>query len=224
MTKISHIAVVILLVSCNNNNKLNQSATTDTTTTILNKDSSSTSIHETNNIDSVRNQSDTGNTNKLIIPGERIGKAVLNSDAENLEQLFGKPEMSDAAMGKAWLTWYSKKKDEHNNKTRLDIYTTYKDTSMRDKTVQQVRTSSSYFVTESGIHVYSSLEDIKNAFPEIQRVQQNGDNAKKSIMYDDLANGIAFQIVAADDQNICKAILIHNKGKKVNDIYIPSPF
>jgi hypothetical protein len=43
-------------------------------------------------------------------------------DATNLETEFGKPDMSDAAMGKAWLTWYGKK-DEHNNKTELNIYT-----------------------------------------------------------------------------------------------------
>jgi len=225
MKKVSYIAIVILLAACNNNNKLNQSTITDTTTAVLNKDSNSIgSKGETNNTDSARSHPDISNPNKLIIPGERIGRAVLNSDADSLARLFGKPDMSDAAMGKAWLTWYSKNRDEHNNKTRLDIFTTYKDTSMREKTVQQVRTTSSYFITKNGIHVYSSLEDIKSAFSKIHQVQQNGNDTRKFMMYDDVDNGIAFQIVTANNQSICKAILIHSKGKKVNDIYIPSPF
>lgn len=225
MKKISYIAVIVLITACSNDNKLNQKAATDTATKILNKDGSNiTSRSDAHTVDSAQKQLDTSNINKMIIPGERIGKAVLNSDADNLGQLFGKPDMSDVAMGKAWLTWYSKNMDEHNNKTRLDIYTTYKDTGMREKTVQQVRTTSSYFITENGIHVYSSLEEIKKAFPAIQQVPQSGDNVNEPVMYDDVPVGIAFQIVVANDQNICKAILIHNKGKKANDIYIPSPF
>src|SRR5207244_3305346 len=98
--------------------------------------------------------------NELIVAGKSIGKINLGMNDSLLGVVLGKADMSDAAMGKAWLTWYGKKPDEHNNKTELNIFTSYKDTSMREKVVQQVRTTSPFFSTASGLHVYSSLQDI----------------------------------------------------------------
>jgi hypothetical protein len=130
--------------------------------------------------------------------------------------------MSDAAMGKAWLTWYGKK-DEHNNRTELNIYTTYRDTSMREKSVQQIRTTSSFFSTGNNMHVYSSLDEIKKVFPGIQKLDQLANNGRNISVYDDVKNGIAFEIADANDQKICTAIIVHIKGRKVSDIYIPTP-
>jgi hypothetical protein len=168
-------------------------------------------------------QLDTSASNNVITPGKSIGKAVIGTNADSLELLFGKPDFSDATMGKAWLIWYGKKRDEHNNKTQLDIYTSYKDTSMREKTVQQIRTTSSYFITENGVQVYTSLNEIKQAFPSVIQIKQNGEDAKKFTVYDDIKNGIAFEIINVNGQQICRAIFVHTKGKKVTDIYIGAP-
>lgn len=43
------------------------------------------------------------NSDSLIIPGESIGKVVLGENVASL-QVLGEPDLSDAAMGKAWLT------------------------------------------------------------------------------------------------------------------------
>ncbi|MBV9960963.1 MAG: hypothetical protein JO072_01835 [Parafilimonas sp.] len=213
--------VIALLYACNNNTSTQATTTSDTTVSVADSTQSSTTKNN-NVIDSSKSSIDTTKADKLIVPGERIGKAVLNTNSDSLETLFGKADFSDAAMGKAWLTWYGKR-DEHNNKTELDIYTSYKDTSMREKSVQQIRTTSSYFNTGNNIHVYSSLEEIKEAFPQVHKIQQNMADAKKFIVYDDVQNGIAFTIVNTNGQKICTAIFVHLKGRKVTDIYIAAP-
>jgi len=162
------ISIAILLLACNSNKTSHEEKINDTAGNTTVTDSSNSSPMN----DSVTlNSESNAEANKLIVPGENIGNALLNTNADSLETKFGKPDMSDAAMGKAWLTWYGKK-DEHNNKTELNIYTTYKDTSMQEKTVQQIRTTSSFFSTENNVHVYSSLDEIKKSFPAIQKLNK----------------------------------------------------
>jgi len=213
------ISIATLLFACNSNKTPPEGKINDTVADIASTDSSNSNAKNDSIALTAENNVE---ANKLIVAGESIGKAVLNTDAANLETEFGKPDMSDAAMGKAWLTWYGKK-DEHNNKTQLDIYTTYKDTSMREKTVQQIRTTSSFFSTDNNVHVYSSLNEIRKAFPTIQKLNKLPDNNRDIFVYDDVQSGIAFEIADANGQKICTAIIVHIKGKKVSDIYIPAP-
>ncbi len=112
-------------------------------------------------------QTENTDTAKLIVPGDRVDKILLHSYAANLEVLPGKPGASDAAMGKAWSTWYGDRKGNATAATELDIYTAYADASMRTHTVQQVRLNSSFFATAEGIHIGSTLDEIKTAFPQI---------------------------------------------------------
>ena len=213
------ISIATLLFACNSNKTPPEGKINDTVANIASTDSSNSNAKNDSIALTAENNVE---ANKLIVAGESIGKAVLNTDAANLETEFGKPDMSDAAMGKAWLTWYGKK-DEHNNKTQLDIYTTYKDTSMREKSVQQIRTTSSFFSTDNNVHVYSSLNEIRKAFPAIQKLNKLPDNNRDIFVYDDVQSGIAFEIADANGQKICTAIIVHIKGKKVSDIYIPTP-
>jgi hypothetical protein len=170
---------------------------------------------KTNN-DTITNE---GPANKVIVPGKSIGNIEIGMDDSGLEA-FGKPDMSDAAMGKAWITWYGKKPDEHNNKTQLNVYTAYKDTSMRAKTVQQIRTTSSFFETAGGLHVNASLSDIKQQYPKLKKVAVYTDDGRKIDIYDAQQQGIAFEIVNANQQQICTGIIIHKSGVKVTQVYI----
>jgi hypothetical protein len=154
----------------------------------------------------------------LIVPGVSIGKISLGTDASHLQDLLGKPDMSDAAMGKAWLTWNGKR-DEHNNATELDIFTTYKDNSMREKTVHQVRTTSAAFATQNGSKVYASFEKIQSEFPGIRKTAGYKDDSRQIQIYDDRENGISFEFAEAGRELICTGIIIHEKGKSVLDIY-----
>ena len=222
MKLFASLLAILFFAACNNNNNpSNTEMQNDSNNVVINNDSNNI-VRRTDSINI-----NTGNNNttadKLIIPGEKIGKALLNTNADSLEILFGKPDMSDAAMGKAWLTWYGKKRDEHNNKTELDIYTAYKDTSMREKTVQQIRTTSSYFHTENDIHVYGSLSEVRKAFPQMHKVKQSAEDEKKMLVFDDVQNGIAFEFENETGQKMCTGIFVHGKGKKVTDVYIVPP-
>jgi hypothetical protein len=68
--------------------------------------------------------------------------------------------------------------------------------------------------------VYSSLNEIRKAFPAIQKLSKLPGDNRNIFMYDDVQNGIAFEIADANDQKICTAIIVHIKGKKVADVYI----
>jgi hypothetical protein len=196
-----------VLAACNNNSK-----PTDNATDILAKDS----IGQAGN---AKEQSVLDpDAEQRIIPGESIGKVKLGEEVSSLEVL-GPPDLSDAAMGKAWLTWKGKR-DEHNNATELNVYTSYRDNSMKEKTVQQIRTTSSHFQTEKGIHVYSSLEEIKQSFPSSKKSASYNDDGREIEVYDDAGNGIAFEIATAGKQKICTGIIVHEAEKNVNDIYI----
>lgn len=215
MQRLFFYCVIFFSLACNNSSSNISSSDTSTATT-------DTIIkHDTVVVNNNLPQTDAANSqsNPLIIAGESVGKISLGTDASTLQSILGKPGMSDAAMGKAWTTWYGKKRDEHNNKTELNIYTAYKDTSMREQTVQQIRTTSSFFTTDDSIHVYSSLDEIKNKYVVKKSAQYNGDG-RVIILYDDKKDGIAFEIASANTQNICIGIIIHPKNKSVNDIYI----
>ncbi len=217
MRKIFFYGIVFLSVACNNSSNTTSSksdtSTITTTDTIVK--------HDTVIVNNDQSQTDTtaSESNPLIVAGESVGKISLGADAATLQSILGKPDMSDAAMGKAWETWYGKQRDEHNNKTELNIYTAYKDTSMREKTVQQIRTTSSFFKTNDSVHVYSSLDEIKNKYTVKKSAQYNSDGRTITV-YDDKKNGIAFEMASASTQNICTGIIIHPKNKSVNDIYI----
>lgn len=156
----------------------------------------------------------------LIVPGKSIGKTAIDENVETLYKTLGEPDFSDAAMGKAWLVWFGKQRDEHNNRTQLDVYTTYKDTSMTSKVVKQIRTTSSAFKVNDSIHVYAALATIKRHFPDIAFVKKYKDGKREINIYDDLANGIAFDIAQAGNQQICTGITVHEPGKTVNSVYI----
>lgn len=216
--------ILFVFSACNNS-----PATSDNTSiqdTVTNQETPATQPDSIiTNPDSIVTNNDKNNDAEnpesvpLIIAGESVGKIALGTDASTLQNILGKPDMSDAAMGKAWITWYGKKRDEHNNKTELDIYTAYKDTSMREQTVQQIRTTSSFFITADSVHVYSSLGDIKNKYAP-RKVSQYKADGRTIHIYDNKNDGIAFEIADANKENICIGIIIHPKNKSVNDIYI----
>ena len=148
-----------------------------------------------------------------IIPGERIGLTKLEENVETLYEL-GKADFSDSAMGKSWSTWISK--DGENNE--LNIYSTYKDSEMKEKVVRQIRITSPKFETPEGISTGKTLQDIQKAFADIKLVAKYTDEKTKSLVeiYDSESNGIAFEFT----QNKCVAIIVHTKGKKVTEEYI----
>ena len=148
---------------------------------------------------------------QLIIPGKSIGLTQLGQNAETLASL-GKPDFSDAAMGKAWATWYSK----DGQKKELNIYTTYKDSEMKEKVIRQIRITSPEFKTSEGIAIRKLLNDIQKSYPEIKLVGKYNADGKSIQLYDAMDSGIAFEI----ENDLCIGIIIHEMGKKVTEEYI----
>jgi len=148
-----------------------------------------------------------------IIPGERIGLTKLEENTEKLSEL-GKPDFSDSEMGKSWATWTSK----DDEKNELNIYSTYKDSKMKEKVVRQIRITSSKFKTPNEISTGKSLQEIQKSFPDIKLVAKYTDEKTKNLVeiYDSEANGIAFEFT----QNEGAAIIVHTKSKKVTEEYI----
>lgn len=155
----------------------------------------------------------------LIIPGESIGKIALGMNPYEVEKKLGEPDLQDAAMGKAWLTWRGER-DMHNNETALNIYVAFKDNSMKEKVVKQVRVTSSAFHTADSMRVYASMEQIRNHFPEIEAVGEYKSDGRTFTVYDAIQKGIAFDFVEANGQYISTAISVHTPGVAVNKTYI----
>ena len=201
--KNSFFIVLLLAVACNNvtSNDEQQNAS--------NQPDSSAVVSEiiSSDID----------TAKLIIPGVSIGSVKIDEDAALLEGQLGKPDSSDAAMGKAWLFWFGKK-DEQNFATELDIFTSYKDTSMNGKSVKLVRTTSSFFFTEKGIKVSSSLTNVQQQFALKRIGSYMAKDGNSVVLYDDESNGIAFEF--NNDSQTCAGIIIHQKNIPVLNTYL----
>jgi hypothetical protein len=207
--------LVFLNIACQNTAN-NTSAGIDPQT-----DSAVTSASDQPKEDSASKE-ENGSSNDLIIPGKQIGKTQIGDDPETLVKNLGKPDSSDAAMGKAWLFWNGKR-DEHNNKTLLAVYTTYKDNTMKEKIVKLIYSTSSFFKTSNGVGVYSDLGEIKKQFHGLQQVAQFKEhNSERMIhIYTDKNQGIAFETAEARDQQICIAVTVYIPNENLLDLYIP---
>jgi len=159
--------------------------------------------------------------NLEIIPGKSIGNILLEQNVSELAFL-GQPDLSDAAMGKAWLTWYSTNSKRINGKTELNIFTTYKDNDMKEKVVRQIRITSSDFKTESGLSTGKSFSEIAAVVPDLTMLgsfkKPGGENPVE--LYDATDLGIAFEIDNTGSEKTCIAIIIHTAGKKVTEEYL----
>ncbi len=154
----------------------------------------------------------------LIIPGEKIGNIFIGQNADQLESILGKADLSDAAMGKAWLTWFSKVSTGITG-NELNIYTAYRDDDpdLTEKVVHQIRITSDEFKTVKGISTGKTLEQVKQQYPEIELSGTYDHETPNPVsVYDDAESGIAFEM----ENGICTGIIIHAKDKKVGEEYI----
>jgi len=154
----------------------------------------------------------------LIVPGTSIGLTALGQNAESLAVL-GQPDLSDAAMGKAWMSWYSKKTDDKGFKSELMICTGYKDSEMKEKVIKEIRINSPDFKTGNGNGSGQTLETIQHEFPNLKLVSAYNNTALKTEVqiYDEVNDGIAFEI---QQHGKCIAVIVHPKQKPLSNEYI----
>jgi len=160
-------------------------------------------------------------TTFTIIPGVSVGETVLGNSTETLSVL-GKPDFSDAAMGKAWLLWYKQIK-EIPKQVKWMIYTTYKDNELKEKVISEIRINSGEYKTESGIGAGTSFEVIQKEFPKITEFAKykNQEINKDIYIYDVPGSGIAFEFISYEgDYAKCTAVIVYPKNKTLNTDYI----
>jgi hypothetical protein len=153
----------------------------------------------------------------LIVPGKSIGRYFLGQNMLQVDSLKGKPDFSDAAMGKAWAIWYGKNKTG-NKRNEIAIYSTYGDSTMSTKVVKQIRIISSKFETVDGLNNGNLLSNFQTKYIDFTQVSRYVDTSLGDTIqvFDSKANGIAVEFL----RDISRAIIIHKKGEPVIDTYV----
>ncbi|WP_412468032.1 hypothetical protein [Pedobacter sp. KLB.chiD] len=131
----------------------------------------------------------------LIVAGHSIGEISLGEDMEQVSKKLGRPDVSDAAMGKAWGIWYSSDSTA-KRRAEIAVYSAYRDTSMRVKDVKQIRVTSYQFKTQDGLATGTPLEDTKLKLPDIEKISSYLNEEKDTvIVYDAKKEGIGFEFL-----------------------------
>jgi hypothetical protein len=158
--------------------------------------------------------------NPLIAPGRSIGNITLGASPETLTQL-GPAATSDAAMQKAWATWYGKSAAPGSSPTQLDVYTAAAGPDMH-KTIQMIRATSPWFHTAGGLHTGSTLASLQQACGPFKLVASYAPTPKASphYIYDNAKTGIAFELDGQTTRSHCTAIIVHAPGKSEPSTYL----
>lgn len=154
-------------------------------------------------------------TTSLIVAGKSLGRFRLKQDMQTVTTILGEPDAGDAAMGKAWGIWYEKD-PSGGQKSEIAIYSSYKDSTMMDKDVKQIRTTARRFKTIEGLGIGSSVSDFKRAYPDLSLQAQYSYGTSDTIsLYDSESRGIAIELIT----DTCRAINVHPAGTPVNESY-----
>src|SRR3984893_9523410 len=109
----------------------------------------------------------------VITPGVGIGRVLLGQRLDEVHARLGAPKLSDATMGgRLWEIWRSGPAFEgrrQNGFEELEIYFTREGQDPSGPSlVRQIRVTSPFFRTPSGISIRSSFSEIIDAFPNLR--------------------------------------------------------
>jgi hypothetical protein len=163
-----------------------------------------------------------------IAPGEGIGRIFLGQKLEEVHAGIGTPKLSDAAMGgRLWEIWRSGPAFEgkrQNGSEELEIYFRPEQPDLAGPSVvRQIRVTSPFFRTLSGISIHSSFSEIIASFPNLRIDEEltyglnGGRNEKEVEMFVDQARGIGFEFRAGASADpsatgYCRAIHVFRPG------------
>jgi hypothetical protein len=186
MKKLIFCLSVILLLSCNEKQKKEEN-------TVIQTENSSEKISETNIKSTI--------FEKQIIPGKRIGNIILEENATAVLDSLGKPDSSDAAMGKAISTW---------NKGDSGLLTLITSTQMGVEDfsrIKAIRSLSKDFKTVDNLGISSSIAELKKYY-RLDPVGKFTDNGKHYYLYT-TPKGIAFEMGMNQK---CNGVLLYSPG------------
>ena len=207
------ILVAFILLSCNQNKTSNPNLNATDSIEVQDADISN---KQSDVVSKIRISSDV-----LIIPGKSIGSTNLLDDAATLEK-FGKPAYSDAAMGKAWMSWTGSGLDALRNKASLAVYVTYNDSDMSNQVIKRIRVTSPDFKTAEGVNTGMTFIEITRIYSklELDSKMSNSEFSKESIFYILKDAGISFEFQNINNSEICTAIAIASADEISNHPYL----
>ncbi|WP_299826156.1 hypothetical protein [uncultured Pontibacter sp.] len=137
--------------------------------------------------------------------------------SQELSAVLGKPDSTDAAMGKALLYWVSQSQPLHY----LVVYTEADFGSDEPvPTVKQLQVTSPQFQTTGKISTGAPLPKIREAYSNLKPIAYYQNDARQRVyVFDEQQQGITFEVTLPD--SICTAITIHEKGKMIKGTYLP---
>ena len=216
----SFLWIFFVLLSCQINPKQSETTTSKNAEPTATADSSQAAPIPDEAANTPAEEAQAVTPAQRIKPGISIGQTTLNMKAEAVNQVLGKGDRSDAAMGKAWSVWYSKPNSSDTARHETTIYfVTNMGGPDEASRVKQIRVTSSFFKTTANLGVGMKLAVIQKAFPNLKAVQTyTSSKIKQSVtILDDTAAGIAFEI---NPQNTCVAVAVHEPQQPVNTTYI----
>jgi hypothetical protein len=155
---------------------------------------------------------------QLVVPGRSLGNLKLGADAATLAP-YGPANYGDAAMQKAWATWYG----SGHPATQLDVYTTMVPGRDTHKSVQVIRATSPYFQLANGLRNGSTLHQIQECYGQLPLATSYRLPAGTRYLYDNVKRGIAFELDGKASTSHCRALVVHLPGQPVVKIYLAMP-
>ena len=146
----------------------------------------------------------------LVVPGHRIGHTLLGHDGAYTLAHLPKPARSDAGMSQRQYVWTSSA--AHGTQNTLFVHAVSNGAlnvkPLSDLTIDTIRVTSPSFATKTGLHVGSTLAQLRRQFPHLRPTNSDG------TLYDDQKRGITFEFARrpeADTRAI--AVIVHPSGR-----------
>ena len=155
---------------------------------------------------------------QLVVPGRSLGNLKLGADVATLAS-YGPADYGDAAMQKAWATWYG----TGHPAAQLDIYSTMIPGQDTHKSVQVVRATSTYFRLANGLRNGSTLHQIQECYGKLPLATSYQLKAGPRYLYDDVQRGIAFELDGKTSLSHCRALVVHLPGQAAAKTYLSMP-
>lgn len=150
----------------------------------------------------------------LIVPGSSVGKIALEENTDSVNLLMGKPDFSDAAMGKVVETWYH---NQDSASGSLSVYAARK-MGVGDEIsrIKKIKITASDYRTREGIGAGDSLINIARIF--IVRPIDTFRSQKLLYTTYGTKRGMTFII---NPKGVCNAIIIHSPSDSESTAYLP---
>ena len=137
---------------------------------------------------------------KLIVPGNRIGKIIIGGNADSLKDILGKPDFTEGAMGSGSMAW-------NNNGYKTTVLFSHamgtKDEQIAR--IRKIRITSPDFKTAERLNTGLTLNDYKKRFD--LTLLNNPMSKTKIKVYEAKGKGITFEIDSVSNQGV--GIIVH---------------